>query len=379
MKIAILGTPGYVPNDISTELKLKSVGQNTGNLVFQKAVSSFMKIEVEYINPSFLHFNNAINQKWDLLIFPAANHINQHINLEGLTNIFEKINCPVLVLGIGAQFDNSELSILEAKKALSSNESLTKFLECLKHKAIFISTRGGLSSEILNSYGITNECLGCPSLFLNKDMNLGEKVTAQRKTNSANFLFNVPAPWRKDKHLDIINNFIFTEGFKYKSKIIQQSGGSISLDFFDGQFSEVSLSSAYSIYKTLKLKEIDFENFIQFIKIYSKVFFDFESWAKHVNKVDFIIGTRMHGQMIGLSQNIFSVILTHDSRTEELANFMKTPSFKIENIENIEIQEIKENTIFSGSEFDDNRNFLAKNYNEIFKNLALPMNINLSK
>ena len=73
MKIGILGTPGFAKEEFSTSEKLRYVGNNTGNLVFQHAVSSFIKNgDVTFINPMFINYGEALKSKWDLVIFPAA-------------------------------------------------------------------------------------------------------------------------------------------------------------------------------------------------------------------------------------------------------------------------------------------------------------------
>jgi polysaccharide pyruvyl transferase WcaK-like protein len=73
-----------------------------------------------------------------------------------------------------------------------------------------------------------------------------------------------------------------------------------------------------------------------------KVFFDIESWMNFISEFDIVIGTRFHGTLIGLLNNIPSILFTHDSRTREMAEVLSIPFIDVRNAENLDLKRLYE-------------------------------------
>lgn len=68
----------------------------------------------------------------------------------------------------------------------------------------------------------------------------------------------------------------------------------------------------------------------------ARFFCDYKSWIKYLSGFDLCIGTRLHGVITGILAGTPSLLLAHDSRTLELANFHKIPFVKLSEITSVE-------------------------------------------
>lgn len=75
----------------------------------------------------------------------------------------------------------------------------------------------------------------------------------------------------------------------------------------------------------------DGKNILEYNKKMSQVFWDIDSWNKFYKKenITFAFGTRFHGNMEALRNGVPALWITHDSRTEELTNYLHLPSIKL--------------------------------------------------
>src|SRR3546814_3654193 len=57
---------------------------------------------------------------------------------------------------------------------------------------------------------------------------------------------------------------------------------------------------------------------VEFLRNRTKVFLDIDAWGRDVSEVDFMIGFRLHGNVMALHQGIPAVFYTYDSRVREI-------------------------------------------------------------
>lgn len=74
------------------------------------------------------------------------------------------------------------------------------------------------------------------------------------------------------------------------------------------------------------------QEFLDFICGHGKVFINANHWIAAMNKYDFYIGSRIHGVIATLLSGTPACLLTHDSRTQELAEFASIPSFPLDEV-----------------------------------------------
>ena len=104
----------------------------------------------------------------------------------------------------------------------------------------------------------------------------------------------------------------------------------------------------------------------------SRFYSSFSTWSEEIREYDICLGTRMHGNMIGISEELPSIVITHDSRTEELASLMGVPRISAKSaLDCGTISEIASKCNFDPVYFDHNRRIVSKIYVDAFKTLGL--------
>ena len=130
---------------------------NRENLLFQKAT---MKLLTGH---NLFYVNDSYNCPMDRIVYVAANNIQEASEgwVRTRAEQISHLNCPKVLLSIGAQNENSELF---------------DFSDELKHSLILLLgqmdvsyLRGEYTHELLRHNGIKGEFIvnGCPSIFLN--------------------------------------------------------------------------------------------------------------------------------------------------------------------------------------------------------------------
>jgi hypothetical protein len=382
-KIAIIATPGFIPeSDLSTKEKIDLVGQNTGNLVFHYAARKILKGKKLYAWPFFDGYDSV--EKSDVAIFIAANHLRIGSLTEEFMSYLESIERRAVVLGLGIQSPLG-LSAEEIWADLAPDPVQSRFFRWLGSLSGPIGVRGETSAQVLALAGIESRVIGCPSLFLNRSKNLGQKISQSLSqalerarapvTGNSNTDAQLPkvavaaaATWEvynnQDAQLSETERRLFRLSLESGGVYIQQSGGSDLIDITLGRFSSVSDSAVASVAKILGWGSDD----VTFRTIFpglGRVFFDVVPWLKTVATHDLSIGTRVHGNMLGIAAGIPAIFVPHDGRTQELVETMKLPWVSQQDLsENSSLADILGAVNFDGNEFDKRRAELAINLEE---------------
>ena len=105
-------------------------------------------------------------------------------------------------------------------------------------------------------------------------------------------------------------------------------------------------------------------------------FTNVNEWIKEMSEMDFVIGTRIHGTIIGLLAGTPSMCLAIDSRTKELCEIMHIPYLDVINNPDIHIPEnltelvkfIKDHYTFDPNKMATHIDYMKKSYDDIFLN-----------
>ena len=68
----------------------------------------------------------------------------------------------------------------------------------------------------------------------------------------------------------------------------------------------------------------------------NRVYFDVGKWSDYVRSLDFMVGLRLHGNIIALQQGVPSVFITYDSRIREISELMHLPFLDVSNSSTIQ-------------------------------------------
>lgn len=118
-KIFILGTNGDLHFDSHAVAQdiIKGLGNNSGNLDFQKAVTELFANSINCLHfGPFKPYESCSDIKYlseeyrpDVIVLPLANHIREGNNVSGLTRILNDTQVTKLIFGLGVQASNQDI------------------------------------------------------------------------------------------------------------------------------------------------------------------------------------------------------------------------------------------------------------------------------
>jgi len=298
----------------------RGCGNNSGNMVFVNALAS----QIDYAEASFGYVVNAaqINDEYDAVVIPAANWINPGMNLQGFYDALKDVRKPCIVAGIGAQSAGYD-------QKPSIPDGTRRFLDLISQRSALIGTRGDYSSAIMRQLGYDNVVTtGCPSLFWNSSYGLHE-IRAPGTPNPQNIVF------QGTRH-NIPNHDFYKSGYHARQRAAFQHA-------MEHNYHYVIQSELEEIYFALGRRnnaqvnqEID-EKLTQYygramedgLEDYLRnrmVFFtDLDAWRSYLAERDFVLTTRIHGSIMAMQSGTPALLLWHDARTREIADYAGLP------------------------------------------------------
>jgi polysaccharide pyruvyl transferase WcaK-like protein len=341
MRVVVTGIPSYLIrtvekvlgttvkhkpyfSDVRTKTDLiKHVKQiaNTGNyLIGEGAAHSLRNHDVTYI--PFWHFANQvdsdavyekINQEFDMLVFASANLLRPGYSADMEARVFEKINIPVVVMGIGIQ--------RKGKLDDELPQGTIKFLNVLKSKTSYFLTRGYFTADFLKSFGMKYvRPTGCPSLYFSPggvrqslsrlaDPELAE---AQRIAfggylgSVADTIVDANALLRPESTAAYV---LQDEIVVYNVNIAAEEGA----EAYDQNAGRIVAPTDYKHADKWKCNHD------------LLVFFDTNRWRTWVAQQDLCLGRRFHGCVIGMQAGVPSLMIAVDDRMREMLEFVGFP------------------------------------------------------
>lgn len=319
-----IGTPSGIP-DISSATahqNMMKLGLNTGNLLFATAAQTVLAPQgdkpVVFGQPEKL----AETEGHDCIVVTAANWLQPRTDLGKIAKAIEESELPAFVIGLGAQ-SRSENSIPEL------SEGTRRFIDVVSERSTLLSVRGEFTAETLAHYGITNvEVTGCPSLLLLDPLppRLVKRTGAPERITicgSRGLLSEATLTSKSPTHR--------------LSRLFARRLTEDNVEFV----AQAELPEIYFLLEGIGLEQEIRPEWIDFVERYyglpiaelnpilqkkMKVFFDLLGWKAYLRGRDFVLGTRLHGVIAGLLSGTPSVLITHDTRTREMARNMMIPS-----------------------------------------------------
>jgi len=228
--------------------------------------------------------------------------------------------------GLGAQS-------LEYGKMFSLGEDARRFLAVLSERCKLIGVRGTYTLSVLEHYGVKNAVVaGCPSYFWRLKPSIRitkhDVKTPVIAVNASRDRIIGPALNAKKREIEkALYDYLF------------QSEESV----FVAQTEKLEICMGIGTPRD-RIPHEHFDSFRQFVdpamsdeqieaqRDKFKVFTSIPDWMAELSRVDFVIGTRLHGCLMGLVAGIPSMLISIDSRTRELAEYFKIPTVSVENL-----------------------------------------------
>lgn len=372
--VGILGTNGSVlSSKMTSEEALNIAGYNTGNLIYQYAVSEQIKNPKIHIvddgKSSIGYFKEVI----DVLVFPAANQLNPEWDLHRFADIIEKIDKPVIVVGLGGQ------SNLSSMNKVILQPGTVRFLKVVSERSEIIGFRGQESMELAHRYGVYNTCItGCPSNFINLN------VTGSSILNKIKGFSEIDQPevgllkgTLEDYSLGV-EGLIYNIVSRFLKLIIHQTNFKIAsflLDKIedDGFFEYINWE-----YSAVQPDETRIDYFGKLRNI-SKYFFNASGWMDECSRLDVNIGQRIHGAIAAIQGGGLGVCVAFDARTKELVETMGYPHLSPEDvIKASNIWDLISRVNFDQQFFDQQRTVLLNNMRYVYEQHGVISNLNES-
>merc|ERR550537_477498 len=260
----------------------------------------------------------------------------------------------------------SQISHQHTVETATVADYVYSFLQSVKRQAQgSLSVRGDITKSLLQKeVGLDPKVLGCPSLFINPNPNLGyilkkkyELVSQRIKENdqTLKFAINLPAYYHKN-----------SKSYKALVSLVERFPGSL---IFMQELSEKS--------NLVRCKE---DNGFTFPDTAIQYFYDIKEWREKIKDLDFSIGIRIHGNQPAFQSEVPALILAPDKRVEELARTMALPFLKYDIYRSATVGEdpqtvTSENIVelihnhlddFNAETFTANRQSKACQYQEMF-------------
>ena len=290
-------------------LKNNPIGNNSGNLLFAHAVYKHLSRDNVNIDINNYKANpldaDQINEKYDAFVIPLANAFRPSFikQLTPLTALVRKLKIPCVVVGVGAQAD----LVHGVTRIKDIDTDVKAFVSAVLDKSASIGVRGDFTNEYLRGLGFSSvETIGCPSFYLN-----GDKLKIIKKPQPpAEISYNLTPkmPHKLGKFFERLVNSYPNHAYVAQDKA--------DLELF-------LLNKIINLPVTDQLPSTPTHASI--LNGNAMLFSDVPSWINQMRQYDFTIGTRIHGNMFSLHAGTPAFLIAHDSRTLELARYLKIP------------------------------------------------------
>lgn len=286
-------------HDYSTvSSSFKSVGLNSGNLVFREALLHNLSLA----NMSYEDYCQMPERVKGLpIVTTDLIWINENSNFDYLYNRVQQLKDIAFVpmsVGLQAKSFRTDFRL---------NDSVKRVLAAIQERAV-IGVRGEYTAEILNKHGIKNiDVIGCPSLYYgnNPDFKISRTNYPIQKV-CVNFRTFYGLLSVKEKHF-------LTYCANRRYDFVEQT---------DYMFTpENAADTAYYNYVS---KWIDHKK---------KLFFDVDEWKNYLADFQFSMGLRFHGNVVALWNRLPALFFIIDSRTEELVRYFNLPFLKMQDFD----------------------------------------------
>lgn len=294
------------------------VGKNTGNLLFTNAVWNQIAGPKERIN--FTFDPDKLNERLGALVIPAANWLSPNVDFSELANLVERLTIPVVLIGLGAQDATYSGSI-------AIPDGTVRFVQAVARRSDSISVRGDYSGKILNSLGITNITVtGCPSLY--HDFRRFEPPPRPLRVRMDRGLIHTTryaAIYPSFAENDSVHRQLFRLAYANQLDLLIQSEPE-EMAFLTGYNDASAVEAGHRALLEQIYDAPNWESVVAYWNAHGRVFFNVDNWARALDAYDYVVGTRLHGTIMALNSGVPAMLVHHDSRTREIAEFAAIPT-----------------------------------------------------
>ena len=320
------GKDPRTPVGAEATLAQNVINGNVGNFLFGHSVHQALSVPgVEVVSNSTLSETRPAspediaraNEEFDVFVVPLANAFRPDFarQLGILTSFVSGLTIPVVVIGVGAQTDLS----LEHGQMAAVDEAAREFVAAVLDRSASIGVRGGFTSDYLQRLGFpagSIDIIGCPSLYSNgPDFRLSKRPGDTLPDDSRIALNLTPG-------VPGLGEMVETLVARHPELVwVGQDGKDLRLilwgeDRTDGHDPRLPVHRGHRLFQ---------EGRVRFP-------LDMRTWTDYLRGFDFVVGTRFHGNVVGTLADTPAMLLVHDSRTLELAEYHALPNLRMDDL-----------------------------------------------
>lgn len=307
-------------------LKNDLIGRNSGNLIFAGASHYLLSAEGTSVDTDAMlarsDWANRANAEYDGVVLPLANCFRNSFKnqLESLTEGIRKLRIPFAMLsgGVQAARDDTNFDSLEPIK-----DTVIKFASAVLDHSTALSVRGDFTAEYLNSLGFSDvEVVGCPSMTR---VGYQHQIVVPRLSPSVAKIGYGAQPGK-----NTLGSFIRRmEDGGHQAIFVAQDIRTLEMLLWHRE--KYPRSSELDLPTRLEHRHIASGNVVFFL--------DASTWINWASSQDIYIGPRIHGALAAVSAGTPALLVAHDARTAELAEYHQIPytsPIEIQNTRNLE-------------------------------------------
>jgi hypothetical protein len=302
-------------------------------------------------NPDNLYCKDLI----DKLVIPAANHLNPAWDQEPLALLIERLGKEVIVFGLGSQAENEG-------DPIELPDGTVRYLRVLSEHAKTLFVRGEFTAELCSRYGVRNvEPLGCPSILINPDPELGALV-ASRWLDKVERIYCAGAAFKSDTSLVEAALFAHIKTQPGSTYVLQDQEELI--DCTAGYGSRAENLDIGARIAAMVDPAADPRTFLQTFRRVARCYSSVRAWLEAAAAHDHSVSTRIHGAILSLMAGVPTLVIAHDARMRELCQSMAIPWLRQgEALQRLDrLDRLFAEVEFDGQRFDSRRRVIASRY-----------------
>jgi hypothetical protein len=283
-----------------------------------------------------------LREEYDYVFLRGSNYVHQSMKWQRAIEVMERLKLPVLAFGIGAQ--------APVKGRLELSDETKTVLRMMADSTTSVGVRGAYSAQVLWDIGIRNvRIVGCPTAFRRNDPSL--KITLPPldtvKRVGITVRREVSPTYAQDirRYLTFHRDLVKACTQRFETTLMAQ--GEVEekkLVFGTGAQKEEAIAALRANKWVADwFMDDDIEALYRTRLFYSDVVADYEAL---VQQKDMVLGYRLHGNLMALSNGVPSIYFTYDSRTVEFAETYQIPSYDVFSKEEFRLERYWDQSLF---------------------------------
>lgn len=303
---------------------------------------NFEKLGVLPIANPNLDDIDRLNEEYDYVFLRGSNYVHKDMRWSQTIDVLKRLKIPVIAYGIGAQ--------APVKGKLELSEETKTVLRMMADSTTSIGVRGTYSAQVLWDIGIRNvRIIGCPTAFRRNNPNMKIQLPSLDKVRNVGVTLRreVSPAYAQDikRYLTFHRDLVKSLAQRFDVVLMAQGEVEEKKIVFGTQEQKEEAFAALRANKWVSEWYLDetMEKLHRERLFYSDVVADYEDL---VQQKDLVLGYRLHGNLMALSNGTPSIYFTYDSRTVEFAETFQIPSFDVFSGKDFSIEEYWDQSLF---------------------------------